>query len=144
MASWLSDYRMINDYVLIKDGRIINIGFDIDLFTDKSFSQGEIVNNVISTVKSYFDINKWQMGQNIFLAQLIENINNVPGVLNVVDIKTYNKVNGEYSPNVTSQNYLDAATREIDVTEDFTLFSEYDTMFEIKFPEKDIRIRVKS
>jgi hypothetical protein len=144
MASWLADYRMINDYVLIRDGKIINISFDIDLYTDKSFNQGEIVNNTINTVKNYFDINKWQMGQNIYLAQLVEAINNVAGVLNVVDIKAYNNVNGNYSLNSTSQPYLDEITGQINLTDDFALFGEYDTMFEIKFPNTDIRVRTKS
>jgi hypothetical protein len=144
MASWLADYRMINDYVLVRDGRIINLAFDIDVFTDKAFNQGEIVNNIINTVKAYFDINKWQMGQNIYLAQLIEAINNVSGVLNVVDIKVYNKVGGNYSNNATSQAYLNNETREIDLTSDYALFGEYDTMFEIKQPQSDIRIRTKS
>lgn len=144
MATWLADYRMINDYVLIRDGKIINIAFDIDLYTDKAFNQGEIVNNTINVVKNYFDINKWQMGQNIFMAQLIEAINNVTGVLNVVDIKIYNKVGGTYSLNTTSQSYTDQVTREIDLTDDFTLFADYDSMFEIKFPNNDINVRTKS
>lgn len=144
MASWLSDYRMINDYVLIRDGKIINLSFDIDLFTDKSFNQGELINNVINTVKNYFDIKKWQMGQNVYLAQLIEQVNNVAGVLNVMDIKVFNEVDGNYSLNATNQPYLDSFTKQIDLTEDFALFGEYDTMFEIKYPQTDIRVRVKS
>jgi len=144
MATWLADYRMINDYVLIRDGKIINIAFDIDLYTDKAFNQGEIINNTINVVKNYFDINKWQMGQNIFMAQLIEAINNVTGVLNVVDIKIYNKVGGTYSLNTTSQSYIDQVTRQIDLTDDFTLFADYDSMFEIKFPNNDINVRTKS
>ena len=145
MATWLSDYRMINDYVLVRDGKIINIAFDIDLYTDKAFNHGEIVNNTINVVKNYFDINKWQMGQNIYMAQLIEAVNNVTGVLNVVDIKIYNKVGGgTYSLNTTSQSYIDERTREINLTDDFTLFADYDSMFEIKFPNSDINVRTKS
>jgi hypothetical protein len=143
MATWLSDYRMINDYVIIKDGRIINLSFDIDIYTDKTFNQGEVINNVINVVKKYFDINKWQMGQNIYLTQLIEAINNVAGVLNVIDIKIYNEVGGDYSNNQTNQS-LNNENNEIDLTVDYALFAEYDSMFEIKFPQKDIRVRVKS
>lgn len=144
MATWLADYRMINDYVLIRDGKIINLAFQIDLYTDKAFNQGEIINNTINTVKDYFDIKKWQMGQNIFMAQLVEAVNNVAGVLNVVDIKIFNKVGGNYSANATSQAYTDQITREIDLTSDYVLFAEYDTMFEIKFPSSDIKVRTKS
>lgn len=144
MATWLSDYRMINDYVLVRDGRIINLAFDIDVYVDKAYNSGEIINNVINTVKDYLSIQKWQMGDNIFIATLVENINNVAGVLNVMDIKVYNKVSGDYSSNVTSQAYIDETTRQIDLTADYTLFGEYDTMFEIKYPESDIRVRTKS
>lgn len=144
MATWLSDYRMINDYVLVRDGRVINIGFEIDVYVDKAFNKGEIVNNIINTVKTYFDVNKLQMGQNIFLTQLIESINNVGGVLNITDIKVYNKVGNNYSGNATNQNYLDVNTKQIDLTSDYALFAEYDSMFEIKYPEKDILVRLKS
>ena len=144
MATWLADYRMINDYVVIRDGKIINLAFDIDVYTDKAFNQGEIVNNVITVVKDYFDVNKWQMGQNIYLTQLVEAINNVGGVLNVTDIKVFNVFGGNYSNNTTNQAYLDNVTSQIDLTADYALFGEYDTMFEIKIPQSDIRVRVKS
>ena len=80
IATWLADYRMINDYVLIRDGKIINLGFDLDLFVDKLVNQSEVINNVINSIKEYFDIKKWEMGDNIYMAQLVENINNVGGV----------------------------------------------------------------
>jgi len=144
MATWLAEYRMINDYVLIRDGKIINLSFEIDVYTDKALNQGEIVNNVINTVKNYLSIQKWQMGDNIYLATLIEEINNVTGVLNVTDVKVYNKVGGSYSANAISQAYLDETTRQINLTADYALFGEFDTMFEVKFPDTDIRVRTKS
>jgi hypothetical protein len=135
---------MINDYVLIRDGKIINLSFEIDVYTDKALNQGEIINNVINTVKNYLSIQKWQMGDNIYLATLIEEINNVTGVLNVTDIKVYNKVGGNYSANAISQAYVDDTTRQINLTADYALFGEFDTMFEVKFPDTDIRVRTKS
>ena len=143
IASWLSDYRMINDYVVTRDGKIFDLAFDIDVFIDKSFSEGEVIGGIISSVKSYFNVNKWDMGDNIYLSQLIENINNVGGVLNVIDFKIYNKNGGKYSLNVTSQDLVDFSTFQINLTEDFALFAEYDSMFQIRFPEQDIKVRVK-
>ena len=87
---------------------------------------------------------KWQMGQNIYLNNLIEAINNVAGVLNVVDIKVFNLINGNYSQNATSQIYINPATRQIDLGSDYVLFADYDSMFEIKLPQKDIKVRTKS
>jgi hypothetical protein len=144
IASWLADYRMINDYVLVRDGRVFDLAFDIDVFIDKTFSEGEVVTGIISSVREYFDIKKWDMGDNIFMSQLIENINNVGGVLNVTDFKVFNKVGeGKYSNNLTNQSILDFTTNQINLTEDYVLFAEYDSMFQVRFPQTDIRVRVK-
>jgi hypothetical protein len=144
IAEYLADFRMLNDYVTIKDGKIINLGFDISVFTDKSTPRGEVISNIISSVTEYMDINSWDMGDNIYLAQLMENINNVGGVLNITDIKIYNKVGDDkYSLNAISQPYIDEATKEIDLLGEYTLFGEPNAMFEVKYPNKDIKVRFK-
>ncbi len=153
IATWLADYRMINDYVLIRDGKIINLGFDLDLFVDKLVNQSEVINNVINSIKEYFDIKKWEMGDNIYMAQLVENINNVGGVLNVIDIRVYNLIGGNYSLNQTNQPFIPASldlvtlpfnnAKRIDLGEDYALFGDQDSMFEIKNPTSDIKVRVK-
>lgn len=144
IAEYLADFRMLNDYITIKDGKIINIGFEISVFTDKSTSKGEIMTDIIDAVTKYFDINKWEMGDNIYLAQLIENINNVGGVLNVTDLIVFNKVgNNRYSLNTIAQPYIDEATREIDLLGEYTLYGEPNAMFEIKYPHNDIKVRTK-
>ena len=65
------------------------------------------------------------------------------GVLNVIDFKIFNKTGTPYSSNVTTQEISDLSTLEINLTEDFTLFAEYDSMFQIRFPQTDIKVRVK-
>ena len=144
IATYLSNYRMLNDYVEVSNGKIFNLGFEVDLFVDKQFSQSEIVGQVINTITDYFDINKWNMGDNIYIAQLIEEINNVAGVLNVVDLRIFNKVGGgKYSSNEVSQPYIDDETRQIDLLGQYTLFGDPVGMFEIKIPASDIKVRVK-
>tara|TARA_B100000497_G_scaffold76577_1_gene85686 strand:- start:7910 stop:9727 length:1818 start_codon:yes stop_codon:yes gene_type:complete len=144
ITTYLSNYRMLNDYVEVSNGKVFNLGFEVDLFVDKQFSQSEIVGQVISTITDYFDINKWDMGDNIYVSQLIEQINNVAGVLNIVDLRIFNKVGeGKYSSNEVSQPYIDDETRQIDLLGEYTLFGDPIGMFEIKTPSSDIRVRVK-
>jgi hypothetical protein len=144
IATYLADYRMMNDYVQVSNGKIINLSFEIDLFIDKKAPQSQIVSQVISTVQSTIDINKYQMGDNIYLSPLIEAINNVGGVLNVIDLRVYNKVGeGKYSVNEISQPYIDPSTRQIDISSDYTLFGDPISMFEVKYPTLDIKVRVK-
>jgi hypothetical protein len=76
---------------------------------------------------------------------LIENINNVAGVLNVVDLRVFNKVGqGQYSLNEIAQPYTDEDTRQIDLLGEYTLFGDPISMFEIRNPEIDVKVRVKS
>jgi hypothetical protein len=144
IATYLSDFRMMNDYVQITNGKIINLSFEIDMYIDKKQPQSQIISEVINNVKNYMNINKYDMGDNIYLSPLIETINNVGGVLNVIDIRVYNKVGlGKYSLNEISQPYLDTESRQIDISADYTLFGEPNAMFEVKFPTSDILVRVK-
>jgi hypothetical protein len=146
IAEYLADYRMLNDYVTIKNGRVLNLGFEIDVFADKAVPKGEVVSGVIARVKEYFDINKWDMGDNIYISQLVENINNVAGVLNVTDLRVFNKVNenGKYSLNEIAQPYIDEETRQIDLLGRYTLFGQPNGMFEIKYPNKDIKVTIST
>ena len=146
IAEYLADYRMLNELVVVKNGRVINLGFEIDLFIEKAIPKGEVITDVITTVKNYFDINKWDMGDNIYLSQLVEDVNNVGGVLNVTDLRVYNKVNvnGKYSLNEISQPYLDEDTKQIDLLGRYTLFGSPNSMFEIKYPNEDIKVTIST
>tara|TARA_R110002020_G_scaffold10737_4_gene40830 strand:- start:170 stop:1999 length:1830 start_codon:yes stop_codon:yes gene_type:complete len=146
IAEYLADYRMLNDYVTIKNGRVINLGFEVDLFVEKTIPKGEIISGVINTITEYLNINKWDMGDNIYLSQLVENINNVSGVLNVTDLRVFNKVNenGKYSLNEIAQPYIDEETRQVDLLGKYTLFGAPNSMFEIKYPNTDIKVTIST
>jgi hypothetical protein len=143
IATYLADYRMLNDYIEVSDGRIVNLSFQVDVFIDKKFAQGQIISQIVTAISSYMDINKFDMAENIYLSNLLETINNVSGVLNVIDLRVYNLVGGKYSVNEISQPYSNDDTRQIDISEEYTLFGEPTTMFEVKFPETDIIVRTK-
>jgi hypothetical protein len=143
IATYLADYRMLNDYVEITNAKIVNISFQVDLFIDKKYPQTQIMSQVISTISKYMDINKFEMGENIYLSNLLEAINNVGGVLNVIDLRVYNKVGGKYSVNEIAQPYSDNATRQINISQEYALFGEPTTMFEVKYPTTDIVVRAK-
>ena len=146
IAEYLADFRMINDYVTIKNGRVLNLAFEIDVFAEKAVPKGQVISGVIKQVTDYMDINKWDMGDNIYISQLVENINNVGGVLNVTDLRIFNKVNenGKYSLNEVAQPYIDDETRQIDLLGRYTLFGEPNAMFEVKYPNKDIKVTIST
>jgi hypothetical protein len=142
IAEYLSQYRMINDYVEVSNGNVYNISMEIDIFANKNVSTTQIISDVVSQVSSYMSISNFEMGDNIYLSPLIETINNVGGVLNVVDIKIYSKVGVNYSNNETNQPYVDDTTKQIDLTNYYMLFGESNSMYEIKYPNIDIMVKI--
>jgi len=138
ITEYLSQYRMVNDYIEVRDGKIFNLAFDIDIYVE-NIADNQIANSVISIVRNYLDINIHEMNQDIFLGRLQKEILNANGVVNIISIIVYNKVGGNYSTNAVSQAIVNPSTREIKIINN-TIYSTRDSMFEIKYPEKDIRV----
>lgn len=148
ISNYLSMYRTINDYVEIKSGRIVNVSIEADIYVDKNYNKGDVGKSVISTITSYMDINKHQMGEDIFVGDLEKEISKIDGVVNLIDMRVYNEYGTNYSGTRTSQEIMAEETEgqsEIDLeANDYILNSEPDEMFEIKYPESDIRLRIKT
>ena len=141
ITEYLSEFRMINDYVEVKDGKIYNLAFDIDVYVE-NITDNQIANSIITLVRDYFDINNYEMDENIFLGRLQRQILEANGVINVISIKVYNKVGGQYSNNVVSQEIINTSTGEIRIINN-TIYATEDSMFEIKYPEKDIKVYLR-
>lgn len=150
LVQYMTAYRMINDFVEINDGKIINLAVDIDLFIDRNgFNPREIKMNAATIAADFFDVDKWQMNQHIYVSQLVDSLREIPGVINIVNIEFYNMQGGGYSDTLISQ----AVGETIQIPEtggfktkieliDNAIFSTPISMFEIRNPNKDIRIRV--
>jgi hypothetical protein len=151
LQRYMVPFRMINDYVEINDGKIVNIQIEADLFVDKTFNASEVKSQAINKIKSYFDVEKWQMNQNIYVSQLTDFLRDIPGIINVVDIRFYNMEGGDYSSTRHSQanfNRTQDPNTGAFRTEfgyiDNAIFGTPISMFEIKFAAKDILIRTAS
>jgi hypothetical protein len=143
ILSYLSEYKMINDYIDIVSGEVIDLGLEIDLNIDKNANQTDITQTVIDDVISYFDYSKRKMGDPLFIGALNKIIGSVTGVINVIEIRAYNKIGGEYSSAQVSQTYKDNTTKEI-AQSDSIIFMKSNQIFQIRFPNKDIKVRVKT
>lgn len=138
IVEYLTEYRMINDFVEVKDGKIYNIALDIEVFVE-NVSDVTVANNIIREVEGYFNVRENQMNSDVFIGRLEENILKIPNVINVINIRAYNRVGGDYSSNSMSLSLVNQETDEVDLRNN-TLYSSIDSMFEIKHPEKDIRV----
>jgi hypothetical protein len=143
LANYLSNYRMINDYVQVGSAEVIDLGVDVSIVLDASQNQGVVITNVIDRVTTFFSPAVRTLGEDINISELNRILQSENGVLSVTDISLFNKVGGQYSSSQTSMPYSDSATRQISLV-DNTIFAEPNQIYQIRFPNKDITVRVKN
>jgi hypothetical protein len=143
IANYLSNYRMMNDYISVKTADVIDVSVNVSVVLQATQNSGQIISDVINNVSAFFDPATRQLGQNVFLSELKSIIQNQNGVITVSDLQVFNNVGGQYSSSETSMSYSDPETRQIRPVDD-TLFAEPSQIYQIRYPGKDIRVSVKN
>jgi len=142
IKTYLTQYRMMTDAVQLKDAWVINIGVRFAIFTKRGFNKNEVMLSCVSKLKEYFRIDKWQINQPIVLTDITSEILSVDGVATIVKpqedredlIIIENKWGSGYSANL-----YDVAN----ATFNGVVYPSVDpAVFEIKYPDTDIRGRV--
>ena len=134
LQTYLSEYRMVNDSIKIKDAFIINISVDFDIVVLPNFNNNEVLTNCIGELTTYFNIDKWQINEPILLKDLYILLSKVEGVQTVKNIVIDNLTEGlysEYAYDVKGANSNNVIYPSIDPM-----------VFEVKFPNEDIKGRV--
>jgi hypothetical protein len=142
VTEYISQYRMINDFVEIQSGEVIDLGLEIDVVIDRNELESDVIKSIIEKTISYFAIEKRKMGDPLFTGELLKEIGSTSGVVNAVDVRVFNKTGGEYSQAEVSQSYKTPETKEI-LQADMTVYMKSNQIFQIRFPNKDIKVRVK-
>ena len=145
IKNYLKEYRMINDYIEIKAGNIINLSFDVDVVIDKNYNKNDVISAIISKIEDYMNINHHIMGEEIYVGDLQKEIGKIDGVINLISLDIINEHGGEYSDDlITQETYKEGDEDIVDLeASDWILYNDGNSMMEIKNPDKDIRIRIK-
>jgi hypothetical protein len=141
VANYLSNYRMINDYISIEAAETIDLAVTVDVVLDNSQNQGAIVAKTIQIVGDFFNPLVRELGQNVNISELRRLIQAENGIVSISDISFFNQVGGQYSSSQTSMPYSDPVTRQIQPTAD-TIFATPTQIYQIRYPNKDINVRV--
>jgi len=143
IANYLSNYRMMNDYISIFTAEVIDVSTDVSIVLDSAQNSGQIISSVIDAISTYFNPQTRQLGQNIYLSEIRSIIQNLNGVLTVAGLDIYNEVGGQYSSAETSMVYSNPETKLIGPVDD-TIFAQPSQVYQIRYPNKDIRVSVKN
>ena len=143
LATYLSKYRMINDYISIDVAKVIDLSFEIYVVLESNVNRGQVITEVINQIANYMAPENRDLGQNVNVSDVRRLIQNTAGVLSLSDLKVFNLVGGQYSTSETSQRYIDKVTRQIQLIDD-TIYAEPTQVYQVRFDNKDIKVFVKN
>lgn len=136
LSTYLSQYRVINDSIKIKDAFIINIGVDFEITVLPQYSNNLVLTNCITTLKDYFNIDKWQINEPILLKDMFILLDKIDGVQTVKTINIINKTGTALGYSAFSYDITGATQANV-------VYPSLDPMiFEVKYPDSDIKGRV--
>lgn len=133
LRNYLSQYRLLTDSVNIKNGFVINIGIDFKIVVLPGRNSREVVLRCIEAIKRMFNIDKMQFRQPIIVKDIVLELASTDGVQSVIDIRILNKYK---TSDGYSGNRFDLRT----ANREGIIYPSLDpSVFEIKFPDTDIR-----
>ena len=136
LSTYLEQYRMLTDAINIKDGFTINIQIDFDITCYKNYNNQEVLLKAITELKSFFNIDRWQINQPISISEVRNLIGGVQGVQTLENLEIKN-ISGESLGYSKYKYSLDAATRN------GVIYPSIDpSIFEVKYPDADINGRI--
>lgn len=136
LINYLKQYRMLTDSVNIKEPFIINIAIYFEIIVDELYNSNEVLLMCINRLKDMFDNDRMGIGKPIFKSIVLRELALTEGVISVSKLEFYNKYDTSlgYSGNVYD---LGSATKN------GVIYTSLDqSVFEVKYPNKDIRGRV--
>lgn len=136
LRTYLSQYRMIGDNIEIRDAYIINIGVNFEIVVLPEYNNNEVLLSCISSIQSYFLIDKWQLNQPIMIRDLYILLDKIKGVQTIKTISVVNKAG-------TSTGYSQYAYDIEGATQNQVVYPSLDpSIFELKYPNQDIKGKV--
>jgi hypothetical protein len=136
LTTYLSQYRMVNDSVNIKDGFIINIGVNFSIIVLPNFNSNDVLTRCITALKDFFAIDKWAINEPIVLRDIYILLDAIEGVQTVQNV-TITNLSGEDLGYSRYSYDIPAATQNN------VIYPSLDpSIFEVKYPNTDIQGRV--
>lgn len=128
---WLNNNRMINDTIDILDAKILNLGINYVIVNDLRYNKFEVINECSVALRNFYSYTR-EIGEPFFISDVSRVLKEVKGVLDIVSIDIVNKYGGSYSDlKYDLDQYRSPDGRYIEIPEN--------VIFEIKFPDQDIR-----
>lgn len=136
VQTYLGQYRMLTDTIVLKPGYIVNIKVSFDIILRPNYTSREVLGYCLEALKLYFDRSKWQINQPIILSEIFTLLDQIAGVqtvqkVNIVNLSGTNAGYSQYSYDIPGATLNGIIYPSLDPC-----------IFEVKYPDIDIQGRV--
>lgn len=136
VQTYLEDYRMLTDTILLKPAYIVNIQVGFDIIIRPNFTSREVIAGCLTALKLYFARENWQINQPIILSEIYTLLDQIAGVQTVQKINIRNIAGTEAGYSQYSYDIPGATLNGV-------IYPSLDPcIFEVKYPDTDIQGRV--
>ena len=134
LKTWLNGVRMINDTIDLLDAFIINIGVEFDIIIEENANKYEVLRASQVAIEEQFFMQR-EMGEPIVVSDLFKALKDVEEIIDVVTVNVVNKSGSPYSS-------LDYNIKENSSKDGRVIYAPRTAVFELKYPEVDIKGRI--
>jgi hypothetical protein len=132
IKTWLSNYKMINDTIDIRDAQIVNFGINFSIVADLEENRFNVLNLAVQRLRNFFDNQQYDITEPLYIVDIYKELQRVPGVIDVIDVQILHKQGGVYSnTDFDFDSNLSVDGRYLN--------GEKNTIFELKYPSDDIQ-----
>ena len=132
LKTWLSRYKMINDTIDILDANVVNFGIEFSIVTDYAENKYSALGLASSRLRNYFSNMIYDIGEPIFISGIYQELQKVPNLIDVLDVKLVAKNGGLYSDTTFDfEAHLSNDGRYLN--------ADPNSIFELKYPNSDIQ-----
>jgi hypothetical protein len=136
LKTYLAEFMLLTDSINIKDAFVVNIGVNYEVIVRPNYASRDILLQCNIAIQEYFRVEKRSINQPINLSEIYTLLDKIKGTQTVQKVEVVNLTSND--GNYTTYGYdITGATKNN------IIYPSYDPcIFEIKFPEVDIKGRV--
>ena len=136
IQTYLSDYRMLTDTILLKSAYIINIQVGFDVIIRPNYTSREVIAACLVSLKAYFARENWQINQPIIMSEIYTLLDQIAGVQTVQKVAIKNIAGTTAGYSQYSYDIPGASLNGV-------IYPSLDpSIFEVKYPDTDIQGRI--
>ena len=134
IKTYITPLRMMSDAINLLPGSIVNLGVEFGVVVSPKLNRTEVLTKCLSTLRDYFDTKKMQISQPIVISDVSAKLQEIYGVIAVYKLQ-FKNIAGMTSDGLTYSTVSFATEPN---TRNNILYCPANSIFEVKFPNKDI------